>query len=137
VKVLNKIAADKPSLVILSDFTEYKYALNKSGKNYESAWSDGLTKFLQAISSPVAFIGDTPKPTTLLGSFPLKRSSVTSVTEKIVRAMGDRYIDTTAWLCFSQCSNKFLGKNTYRDLSHISVWTSQSLSKKLGQALSF
>ena len=137
VKVLNKIAVDKPSLVILSDFTEYKYVLNKSSKSYESAWSDGLAKFLQAISSPVAFIGDTPKPTTLIGSFPLQRSSVTSVTEKIVRAIGDRYIDTTAWLCSSQCSNNFLGKNTYRDLSHISVWTSQSLSKKLGQALSF
>jgi len=137
VKVLNKIAADKPSLVILSDFTEYKYALNKPNTDYVQAWSKGLNQFLQAISSPVAFIGDTPKPTTLIGSFRLSRSSVTSATENVVRSMRDTYINPTDWLCSSQCSNTFLGKNTYRDLSHISVWTSQSLSKKLGQALSF
>ena len=135
VKVLNKIAADKPALVVLSDFTEYQYPLRNPSGSYDSMWSSGLKKFLSAITSPVVFFGDTPKPTSSVGSFALVRSSTTLETQKVVEIMGNRYIDTAKWLCSSGCSSTFQGKNTYRDASHISVWTSLSLVKQVEKAL--
>jgi peptidoglycan/LPS O-acetylase OafA/YrhL len=131
IKLITKINADKPALVVLSDYTEYKYPLRQGVGSYESQWSAGLTKFLSQIHSPVLFLGDTPKPSSLFKSFTLVRSSTTQATRALAQRLGATYVDTSEWLCVKKCSGTFLGANTYSDLSHISVTTAINLSKRL------
>ena len=135
IKLITKINTDKPALVILSDYTEYKYPLRQGAGSYESRWSSGLTKFLSQIHSPVLFLSDTPKPTSVIGNFTLTRSQATQMTRDLVQGLGATYVDTSAWLCGKKCSSTFLGANTYRDLSHISVTTAINLSKRLQAAI--
>ena len=137
VKLITRINQDRPLYVFLSDFTEYQYPLRKNVGSYDQAWTDGLSKFLSQISPPVVFLGDTPKPTSALGNFPAVRSSITLKTQELVKRLGIRYIDTSSWLCDSTCKNSFMGANTYRDSSHISVSTSLNLAKKLEAEVSF
>lgn len=131
VKVLNLIAAHKPALVILSDFTEYQYPLKDTSIAYEKAWNVGLTKFLASIHTRVLFLGDTPKPTSAVGAFNLQRSATTKATEQIVLASHDMYVNTASWLCGKSCPATYMATNTYRDTTHISVSTALNLKKRL------
>lgn len=135
IKVLNKIALDKPAFVILSDFTEYQYPLNQSSSHYVSTWTTGLSKFLTSIHYPVIFLGDTPKPTSALSAFPFNRSQATTETKNAVIAAGGKYVDTASWLCAKKCETSFQGFNTYRDNSHISVATAKALTTRLSAAI--
>jgi hypothetical protein len=131
VKLITKINEDKPKFVIFSDYTEFQYDVLKKGTSYETAWRTGLNKFLPQIKVPFIFLGDTPKPSSVIGEFPVTRSLATIATEQSVKAHGGQYIDTVSWLCPSRCPTSFDGFNTYRDMSHISVHTSLALSAKV------
>ena len=135
VKLITKINSDQPKFVIFSDFTEYQYPLLKKSNSYEMTWRSGLDTFLSQIKVPFIFLGDTPKPSSAVGDFPLTRTDTTIATQKSVEAHGGTYINTAAWLCSNRCHATLNGVNTYRDSTHISVHTAEALSTKLAAAI--
>lgn len=135
VKVLNLIAAHKPALVILSNFTEYQYPLKNSATSYSRAWLAGETKFIKAIGSKILYIEDTPKPSNQVSDFALTRTETTVLTRQSVKAVGANFFTATQILCPKKCTIDFQGFNTYRDATHISVATSLNLAKSLEAAI--
>ena len=136
VKVLNLIAAHKPALVILSNFTEYQYPLKTTNMSYTKAWLAGESKFISEIPTKVLYIEDTPKPASQVSDFSLTRTATTVLTRQAVQAAGANFfVNPSAWLCPQKCSINFEGFNTYRDATHISVATSLNLAKKLEAAI--
>ena len=137
IKLVTRINLEKPEFVFFSDFTEYQYPLRKQIGSYEKSWTSGLSTFLNQISAPVIFLGDTPKPTSAMKSFSVARSATTLATRALIKKLGIAYIDTSSWLCKTTCSSTFMGVNTYRDASHISVSTADNLVKTLEAAVPF
>jgi peptidoglycan/LPS O-acetylase OafA/YrhL len=141
-KVLNLIAAHKPALVVISNFSEYQYPLRDSTLPYSQAWVSGEMKFINSIFSStskatrIIYIQDTPKPTSQVKDFALSRSVATDEIRKSLTSVSSLWsIDPTPWLCPKKCLINFDGYNTYRDATHISVATSLNLSQKLEAAL--
>lgn len=131
VKLITKINMDKPKFVLISNFTEYQYPLNKPSGTYLASWKRGLTSFVSQIRSPYILIGDTPKPTSSVIDFLPTRSKVSLQSEELAKKLGAQYIDTASWLCTDTCPIRYAGTNTYRDATHISVHTALALYGKL------
>ena len=149
--VATRIAAEKPSRVIITAYSEYTYSLTTSG-SYPNLYSEGEAKFIRALGLPdsaIYFIEDTPHPNrsipdclsknagrTSVCNFPLHRSEATLTTRKLLQASGVHYLNLTGELCpGNTCTALYKGRNTYRDGSHISVSTSKALAGQIATFL--
>jgi len=146
-----RIKTLQPSKVIVTAYSEYRYLLVQAG-SYPSLYAKGQTDFLHALGLPAAsiyYIEDTPHPShpvtdclsknphsTGFCDFPLTRSHATLSTRAAVTASGVHYLNFSNIFCpLNNCLASYLGHNTYRDGSHISVSTSRALAVELESRL--
>ena len=150
--LISSINTIKPTLVITSAFTESPYPLVQPEKDYAIQWVNGLQGFYSKIVSPNTkelFIGDTPYPRqdeasclsahltkTKMCDFGLMRSAASLATMRFIQSSVGTFIDPTGWLCSNGiCGATRNGFNTYRDISHLSVPTSENLALQLDARL--
>jgi hypothetical protein len=146
-----RIKTLQPSKVIVTAFSEYRYSLVQVG-SYPSLYAKGQADFLRALGLPAAsiyYIEDTPHPahpvtdclsknphSTGFCDFPLTRSDATLSTRSVVTTSGVHYLNFSNIFCpLNNCRASYLGHNTYRDGSHISVSTSKALAIELESKL--
>ena len=145
--VSSRIAAEKPSRVFVTSYSEYSYALAKKA-DYAQSYSSGEVSFIQSLglaNASIYYLEDSPHPPQSPAeclskhvkdpsrcNFPLIRSAATLATRYHLQALGIHYINLSSLLCPGDtCTALYEGANTYRDGSHISVSASKALTAQL------
>ena len=147
-----RLAAEKPQYVIISDATQITAKVAAPYTSYVDAWSAGFSSFLSKLQSEglkVIVIGDTPYPGQNSPSclsvhvkdpahcnVSRSRTPASLATKQIALKFGATYIDPLDWICTGDtCPAVKDGMNVYRDNSHLSVAFTRTLVAQLSAAL--
>ena len=141
--IAERIAVEQPTKVFISSYSEYNYSIAQVGSYAENYAKDQLSfiSSLKLPSSHIYLLEDSPSPkvsipdclTKHLNSqnscdFQLTRSEATLAIRGKLASSGFHYLRFDQILCpNSRCTAVFAGNNTYRDSSHVSVSTANSL----------
>lgn len=148
--VLDEIRETNPALVIIANYGNA--SVDVQGSHYSSVWGQGLGATLDAISSPVVVLSDTPNmrstPSVCL-SANLEDASVCGTKRHDALASPARdaevstasarqvpYIDLTDYFCSDRCDPIAGNVLIYRDAHHLTATFSRQMSNALGLALS-
>ena len=136
---LNRIAKEKPYVVIFSGFQHFEVPEQFSSRR--QWWQQGQEKTFDALKTSakhIIYITDTPHPQqdipACLAGGVISNCNDTEPSEPI-SVPGLKYINPTPWLCDKSCSSVINGIVAYRDGSHISIAMSEALSAPLARAL--
>lgn len=145
--VVERINADRPALVVISNYGTASFAEN--GDDYASAWKTALAEMLNRLTVPTIVFADTPNlqhtPSVCLSANlddaaecgqprAVALGSVTRAAEREAAVeTGSRYLDLTDLMCDAERCNPVIGDTlVYRDAHHLTA----TFSAELGPALS-
>jgi hypothetical protein len=155
---LARIAAERPSLVVVSDDRFYQLAINGAPvpvANAIATWRAGLARTLtrlRGLSRSVVLIGDTPRsrfdvPVCLAAHLADSRACATPQRQAVdanwlaadrvsARSAGVRFVDPSSWVCPSDPCPPIIGHElVYREQDHLTAVFAASLAADLAPRL--
>ena len=148
---INKI---QPAMLFIANYSQNRYGLVNNASDYTSAWNNGLTNFVSALTidhSKIVLFGDTPRPTAnipeclTLKANANKRTacdfvnlltSTSMSAPTLATQLHIYFLNPVPWFCTTtKCPAISGGVNVYRDGSHLSVTAVKNKSNQLLAAL--
>jgi peptidoglycan/LPS O-acetylase OafA/YrhL len=152
-KMVARIQAERPDIVVLSAYSQYYRTLIASDKNFLPSWSSGLTRLISQFptGTRVVIIGDTPTwptpPVNCLSAHlddPTVCSAAASdlvakdiyVAEATAAAASSAtFVPTVGWLCTNRCEPLAANVVVYRDRHHVTATFAGLLSDRFRQVI--
>jgi peptidoglycan/LPS O-acetylase OafA/YrhL len=148
VNVADRLAAENPTLVIMSSFRYRRQMGPWAGVDPNEAWSQGLTQTLDTLgplASRVLVLGDTPTPASDVPSCvsahlghvsacaaarsDAVRDDRLQIEREVAAARGAAFVSTSDWLCSPTACPVIVGDVfVYRDNNHITATAAEWLA---------